>query len=61
MNKNKKTYYNDWRLKDVCAYEALRQRVLKVFVGRSLLNPPHAIFVIKEKLALADTRIADVA
>lgn len=48
-------------LKDVCAYEALRQRVLKVFAGRSLLNPPHAIFVIKEKLALADTRIADVA
>lgn len=43
------------------AYEALQQKVLKVFAGRSLLNPPHAIFVIKEKLALADTRIADVA
>ena len=43
------------------AYETLQQKVLKVFAGRSLLNPPHAIFVIKEKLALADTRIADVA
>ena len=42
-------------------YEALQQEVLKVFAGRSLLNPPHTIFVIKEKLMLAHTRITDVA
>lgn len=49
------------RLQVCLAYEALRQIVLKVFVGHSLLNPPHTIFVIKEKLALTDTRIIYVA
>ena len=42
-------------------YGVLRQVVLKVFAGRSLFNLPHAIFVIKQKLSLTDTRIVDVA
>lgn len=49
------------RLQVRLAYVALRQIVLKVFAGHSLLYPPHVIFVIKEKLSLADTRIIDVA
>lgn len=49
------------RLQVRLAYEALQQKVLKVFAGRSLFNSPHTIFVIKKKLSLADTRIIDVA
>lgn len=49
------------RLQGHLVYVALRQIILRVFAGHSLFNPPHTIFVIKEKLTLTDTRIIDVA
>ena len=33
----------------------------RILAGRSLLNPPHTIFVIMKKLSLADTRIVYVS